>query len=77
MSLIKEKDRIVSANRRPGSAKLNDQISLSNAYLKKLEDKPQTCPFKAAVLNSFSDNRAFSETFHNKSVKVSFCFFVA
>lgn len=29
-----------------------------------------TCPFKAAVLNSFADDRSFSETFHNKSVKV-------
>lgn len=28
------------------------------------------CPFKAVVLNSFADDRSYSENFHNKSVKV-------
>lgn len=40
---------------------------------KKISHEPNfvtTCPFKGAILNSFSDDRSFSETFHNKSIKV-------
>lgn len=38
------------------------------------KSKPlRTCPFKSMMLNSYSDNRSFSESFHTHSVRGAGC----
>lgn len=53
-------------------AKRLDSLDLRSKPIKTLSQKKSEtstkCPFN---LNSFSDNRSFSETLHNKSNKVS------
>ena len=70
MLLSKEKSQnnILMNRKRPNT----EVLSQSNSHSKKRRCHQQACPFKATVLNSFSDNRSFSESFHHKSSKVTF-----